>query len=797
MFLLFTTCAVAQHPDSVEVKVHPSYDKVSGIHRWFFGENYRKEWATNVKVPLIRISTIHGGLFPVKEGGGMQSKSLRLKDKTGKEWVIRSVEKTPDKLLPENLRGTFALDWVDDAMSAQHPFSALIVPPLASAAGVHHANPIIGMLAEDAALGTFNEAFKGMVVLLEEREPAGDSDNTTKMLEALKQDNDDHFDARQFLRARMLDLLLGDWDRHEDQWRWRDVKSGSGKVYEAVPRDRDQVFHVNQGLFPRIAALPWINPAFGNFDAELSRPKYVLFKTRFMNGYPDANLSLSEWMRLANEFVAAETDEVLKAGLSRLPKEVYALRFDELFEQLKKRRDRIPAAMASFYRFSNRIVDIKTSDKKELVKLTAVPGNGLRVEIQQLSKNGQPKDTLMNYTFSDTITKEIRLYLSDNDSLVNAAERSGIKLRIARKDSIGFVPVNLYNVWMPLATAAINADDGFLLGVGFKYIGKDGFRKGPYSNVQQLMLMRSFATAAFRVRYSGEWIKVLGKADFTLQAFAQAPDNTFNFFGLGNETTLNKNGTYQTFYRSRFDTYQVDPALRWLLGSNSSFSSGPSFQYYHLNKDGNEGRFINQVDAVSSYDGLTLDQDRMHLGVMMNFITEHRDHDVLPSKGYYLKISLQGYSGLNVYSKSYFQIKPEFTVYQNINKSRSFVLSNRIGGGVSGGNPAFYQSMFLGGQGNLLGYLQYRFAGRHMIYNNFQARLKLANIASYILPGQLGLTGFYDVGRVWSAAEQSDKWHQGKGGGVYFAPAGLTIFQILAGHSVEGWYPYVSLNFRL
>jgi hypothetical protein len=36
-----------------------------------------------------------------------------------------------------------------------------------------------------------------------------------------------------------------------------------------------------------------------------------------------------------------------------------------------------------------------------------------------------------------------------------------------------------------------------------------------------------------------------------------------------------------------------------------------------------------------------------------------------------------------------------------------------------------------------------------MVFNNFQARFRLAEIPGYILPGQLGLSGFCDVGRVW------------------------------------------------
>ena len=122
--------------DSIEVSAYAPYDNVSGLHRSLFGENYRKEWATPTKLPVIRISEIKGGLTPLKRGGGHQTLSLRLKDKDGKEWVLRSIEKYPDVLLPEQLRETFAKDVVRDAMTAQHPYAPLIVPVLADAVNV-------------------------------------------------------------------------------------------------------------------------------------------------------------------------------------------------------------------------------------------------------------------------------------------------------------------------------------------------------------------------------------------------------------------------------------------------------------------------------------------------------------------------------------------------------------------------------------------------------------------------------------------------------------------------------------
>lgn len=825
--------------DSVIVKVHPSYDKVTGIHRWLFGENYRKEWAAPVKLPVIRLSEVYGGLSPIKQGGGMQSKSLRLVDKSGREWVLRSVEKTPDKLLPENLQGTFAVDWIEDALSGQHPYSALIVPPLAEAAKVPHANPVIGVVADDAALGEYKNIFVNTVCLLEEREPIGESDNTLKMLDKLVKNYDNRVDGETFLRARMLDLLIGDWDRHEDQWRWAETENGDKKVYIAVPRDRDQVFHLEQGIFPDIAALPWINPVLGDFKGNIKDARYWLFKTRFMKPFPDAQMRHEQWMKVVKQFVAAETDEVLEAGLRRLPVETYKMRHVELLAKLKQRRNDIPKAMDEYYRFINRIVDIRASDKTEKITITDAPNNGMHILINKTNKEGRATDTSLSITYNPDITQEIRLYASGGDDHITINNTtSPIKLRLigaegnkvyevtqsknkvqvynapnAKFEGLSnrlnkhlsadtlntrFVPTNPYNVWMPLATAAINADDGFLLGLGFKYTQYDGFRKLPYSNTQQLMLIHAFATEAFRIRYSGEWIQAIGKADFTLQAIINAPDNTMNFFGVGNGTTLNKQQrNYRRYYRTRFDTYQIDPALRWHTGEGSTISAGPSFQYYRMDPDDNIGRLISNSSLIGSYDSTTVTQDRAHLGLLVNFNSNKRNFAVLPTGGYYLNITLQGYTGLNGYSKAFAQLKPDFTIYQKLNSSGSIVLSDRIGGGISVGKPAFYQSMFLGGQGNLLGYLQNRFAGKHMVFNNLQGRLKLANIASYILPGQLGVSGFYDAGRVWAEDEKSDKWHQGVGGGLYFAPAGITVIQLLAGHSEEGWYPYISLSLRI
>lgn len=825
--------------DSVLMKVHPAYDKVSKLHRKLFGENYRKEWALETKLPVIRISEIQGGLTPLQRGGGQQSTSLRLVDKSGKEWVIRSVEKNPDPILPEELRGTIAREFLDDETSSQHPFSALIVPPLANAAKVRHANPVIGLMAPDTAFGVYERLFANTVCLLEEREPGGESDNTPKMIKTINKDNDNGFDGKGFLRARLLDLFIGDWDRHEDQWRWLNVsKKKKDKQFEAVPRDRDQVFHLTEGFVPNFTAKSYILPTFQGFGGKIKHVDYSLFKTNFLNAYPDVQFSYKEWMKITDDFIAAMTDSVLEASLQKLPTSSYNLRHKQLLAQLKERRGNIHKAMDEFYRFVNKIVDIKLSNKNELIEITDTANNALNIKVNKINKDGIIKDEIMNKTYDPLITKEIRIYVSNgDDSVVINNKNSNIKLRLISGDgdkvynvtsskntikyygkengivfkdtanklqkhidkdsaNTAFTPVNLYNVTMPLTNIGINPDDGLLLGLGFKHIQQEGFRKKPFSNEQQVMVMHSFSTKAFSIDYKGEWTEVIGKANFVVHAVAKAPDNSLNFFGRGNETPFNKIGNYKRYYRARFNIYELDPALRWGNLKGTSLAIGPAIQYYKFDADDNNGRFINNVSLIHSYDSATVSQNKIHAGIAVNFISDKRNNPILTTYGSYINIKLNGYAGLNNYSKSYGQIIPEVTIYKSLDKRSNIVLAERIGCGITVGKTTFYQSLFLGGNGNLLGYRQNRFAGQYSFYNNLELRVKLADVGSYILPGQLGLIGYYDIGRVWENDEQSNKWHNGVGGGIYFAPARMVVVKFVMGNSTEGWYPYVALGMR-
>lgn len=822
-------------PDSIVVRVHPGFDSVSRFHRVLFGENYRKEWSNPTTLPVIRLSQVKGGLVPLQRGGGYQSRSLRLKDKNGREWVLRSVNKYPDKVLPEAIRETFAKDVIVDAMSDQHPFSALIVPVIANAAGVPHANPVIGYVAPDTSLGIFEKDFANTVCLLEEREPLGKTDNTPKMMKELVKDNDNGFDSSLFFRARLVDVFIGDWDRHEDQWRWAYDKDGKNKNYKAVPRDRDQVFHVMEGLFPTIASWKSIAPKLHNFNGRIKNINEFFTSNSELNMHFLSSFNEEDWMRMTREFTDAMTDSVLEAALRRLPVEAYRVRHDELLAKWKMRRANLSAAMNQYYHFLNRIVDLQTSDKNELVSFTDEPGKGMEVAIRKISKKGRISDLMYKRVFDPAVTKEIRLYLYKGDDSVYINNTSSIKIRIigrkgekvynvahsetnvkvygkpedvsaqgetrkldmhlsADSANTAYVPTNPYNRVLPVINAGYNKDNGVLFGLSVKFINQ-GFRKVPYSSMQQLSFLHAFSTDAYSFGFHSEWLRALGKADVLTDLKILAPDNTQNFFGVGNNTVFNKTGDYVHYYRTTFSVYELNPALRW-RNKDVTLSIGPSMQYYRFDKDDNKGRLIQTPGLIGTYDSSTIDKAKLFGGIRINFVKDGRNDALLPTEGVYAHVGVLAYAGLNGYAKSFIQVTPEIAFYKSIDRQSALVVADRLGGGAGFGKTAFYQSLFLGGHENLLGYRQYRFAGQYMLYNNLEARIRLAQIGSYILPGQLGLLGFYDAGKVWQSGHNSSEIHQAVGGGLYFAPAQLAVLQFVAGYSKEGWYPYFTLGFR-
>ncbi|MFT4031736.1 MAG: BamA/TamA family outer membrane protein [Siphonobacter sp.] len=820
-------------PDSVEVAISPSYTQVSKLHTFLLGKNYREIWATPVRFPVFDIQK--EGLNILQKGGGMQTKSLRLEDPKGNEWVLRTVDKVPEMALPVAFRETIARDVLQDEISAGYPYAPLAVVPLAEATHVPHAHPRLVYVPDDPALGTYQSDFARTICLLEERNPEGKSLSTPKVTEALEDDNDNQVDERAVLRARLLDLFIGDWDRHEDQWRWGNTKTPKGKLFYPIPRDRDQVFFKAGGLLPHIAAWPWLQPKFQGFRTKLSNVNGFMFNARYFDRMFLQGLSKADWEAEISDFEKALTDEVLQRAIGQLPPSVRQKSGSQILTTLKARRQWLREKALKYYRFLSKNVDITGSDKKEYFEISHSPTGQVDLSIRKIAKEGTNPSPFYHRIFDPSDTKEIRLYgLKGDDEFVVTGNNKQIKVRLIGgkgADRFSVSPhqpqktvvydvsaeanqlpqagqavvhtstdktINAYDSHafaydklIPMLAGGYNLDDGLLLGAGGQLM-KQGFRKHPYASMNRLLITHSLATNAFAIKYDGIFTEAVGKNDLWLTANIKAPDNVTNFYGTGNETV---NDHIIRYYRTRYDLMNFAALLKRKISPQIHVSAGPVFQYFRLGLADNQGRFIE--DYLATLPENRFLQKQSFIGLQATVDLDNRNDKVLPSRGIHWITNVTAFQGLGKeHNNQLTQLNTDLTVFTSFNKAARVVIVNRLGAGITTGNPAFYQLQYLGGQDNLRGYRKYRFAGDHQVYHNLELRLKLFNFRSYLFPGSVGLMAFNDIGRVWQKGESSKQWHDGYGGGIYISPASLLILTATAGFSDEGVLPYVSVGFR-
>jgi len=83
------------------------------------------------------------------------------------------------------------------------------------------------------------------------------------------------------------------------------------------------------------------------------------------------------------------------------------------------------------------------------------------------------------------------------------------------------------------------------------------------------------------------------------------------------------------------------------------------------------------------------------------------------------------------------------------------------------GTYPFYEAAYLGGAPSLRGLRLQRYAGDAMVHGGADLYIPVTK-AFLLVPGEIGVFGLADFGRVYLDGERSDRWHHGFGGGVYF-----------------------------
>lgn len=813
--------------DSVVISASDKYKKEKKFAQIFFGDNYRKEWSTPVTLKEFNLRKEQGGFKILSLGGGKQTKSLKLADKNGKEWSLRTIEKDPEKALPQNLRGTMAQDVVEDMISASDPYAPLVVPTLAKALGVPHAAPRYFFVPDDPAFGKYRALFANKVVMLEDRDPVPDADtkSTSKVTNKLFEENNDKINQEGVLKARLLDMLIGDFDRHADQWKWGTQDTGIGKLYIAVPRDRDQAFFKSDGLLVKFLSRQNMRFLQG-FNKHIEDIKGLNFVARdfdrfFLNGIEEQT-----WKSITDSFVYKLNDKVIAEAVANYPEAIKPMMAEKVAKKLKSRRGDMAKQSMAYYKFISREVTVTGSNEEEYFRLSQ-DGKNLKLSVYRKEMDNDSSLVAYHRSFDPSVTKEIRLFgLNGNDKFtIDSNVVSPIKVRIIGgkgADSFnlqGNVRNYLYDLsteknvivnsrrtknemssdvsvldykrngfeynqlGFPLLNLGFNSEDGLLLGVGF-HARTFGFRKQPYSTDQKLTsLVAPSNGSAYQLKYRGEFNQVIGKNDLVLNADFVNPTLS-NFFGIGNETQFNKSLKIP-YYRVRYKYVETDLLLRKRYNDLLSLSVGPTYYHYWDDYQDNKFRILGNP-ASQGLDSASIYSPKSYLGLKAKLDIVYINNPVFPSRGITWFTEYKTLRGLNDNSRKFSSIQSDMTIYAKVSDLSRVSTVLRFGGGyVFSDKMEYFQALNLGANNYLRGFYKNRFSGNSMLYSSAEMRYKLFKSKSAVLPGDVGLLGFFDIGRVWADNLPSKKWHNSYGGGLYFVPFNLVMLSATVAFSEE------------
>jgi hypothetical protein len=785
------------------------------MKRFLMGDMYRDLWATEIEVPVLDIHNKAGGLTPIKKGGGMQTISLRLQGANGLQYSLRGIKKNTEFLTQRNLRGTIAQDIIYEGMAGAHPYAALAVPPLANAAKIYYSNPELVYVPKDAILGDYIDEFGGMLAIIEERpdnnmEAFSNFGNSKKVIsysKAIKkiQNSTKHqIDLPFTLRSRIFDMLIGDWDRHDDQWRWATFKKGKKTIYRPIPRDRDQVFFRFDGVLPFLTRQRALMPKFQPFKKEIISIEGFNFNARYFDRAFLSQATLNDWLLQVENLQSFITDSVIEVSISKLPKASQEMHGNELKDILKARRNNLAHFVKEYYEILSKQVDIIGTFGSEKFVVKRMNDREVEVSVFNIKKDKSiATKAFYKRIFNTEETKEIRLYGLDgkDEYIVEGSVNKSILVRIiggTKKDKIEdnstvkgwrnytkiyetssknafslgkesklFIknePEHIdynrrgfrYNRLAPLLSLGRNPDDGFYLGAGFVYT-KHGFKKEPFEQRHKFVLGKSINRQdGWRADYTFTYTDIIGQADFESDLSLRLPQ-FFDFHGIGNETPFIDKDEHSEAW-VRLSKIRWKPSLIIPISNYASaleiFSSLNHFRH----QEGIHDSFSHHWKSRQT-----------NLGLGVGFSYENMDHVTNPHRGFVFNTSGQWSQDISGNDYSFFELKSELRLFIPLNfRKKQTTLAFRSGFAKNFGDFSFFQSHFLGGQTNFRGVYRNRFSGRSMQFNSLELRTSLLKVPNYVVPFDFGFTAYTDLARTWQDKEESKKWHHSYGLGMYF-----------------------------
>ncbi|GEQ86104.1 hypothetical protein ULMS_16120 [Patiriisocius marinistellae] len=804
----------------------------TGFYNFIWGKRYREYFGIPVTAEVADLSKVYKGLKITKAGGGHQSYSARLADEDGREYAMRGLEKNALKFLKfkvpgisyakEDYEGTFAETAVYDFFTTTHPYMQLVINPLAEAVNLNHGNTSLYYLPKQPGFEILGDAYGDQLYFIEERpndeqkdypgynrmNPGGgeikEFESTKDVFEKIKEDEKYAIDQKAFIRARIFDMLIGDWDRHEDQWRWGQYEINEDDIrFLPVPRDRDGAFAKFDGVaIPAIQLFLPDTRFWQSYDQEIPNVKWFNGEGNNLDRSILNKFSTAEWIAQAKYIQDNMSDEAIEKAFEKLPKEVQDEASENIKKNLKGRLANLDKIAERYGTYLNKTVAIHGTNKDDKIKITRLD-NGMTKVVLERKLKGE-NEVFFDRTFDAKETKEIWIYgLDDDDEFevegngdnkimvrliggygkdnFNIKNRAKVKVYDWKHEETKFEDktpshqfTNKYetntfhwryfkennNILLP--SLGFKTDDGLFLGLKDTYTNY-GFNGNPFRYQHSLTANYYFDYQAIELMYGGEFANIVPNWNLVLGGYFTNDSFANNFFGYGNETVYDGNADDEDreFNRARMQQIKANVGV-----AHKFFSFNGLFESFRVDED--PTRFFtpqnvnNQVFETQNY-----------IGAEAKFEYKNQNAADFPTKARLLGVTIGAKSNLDETDNAFAYASAKIGWQEKLIPSGDLVLATNAefkhNFGDFGDDYFFYHAPSLGGDNGLRGFRNERFAGNTYFYQSTDLKARLLRVVTAAAPITFGAYGGFDYGRVWAEGENSDVWHNSYGGGIWLS----------------------------
>lgn len=770
--------------------------KRSGIYNNLWGEHFRELYSTPVSVKTTMLSAIFGGAKVVGQADSFHG--LYIEDKQGKQYLLKPLGGSTSFLQSDffqemynkaDFKDTYLDQFIGDAYTIINPYTFLVSDYLAKESGLNSNNPRLYYIPA----GTYSDTIADgsgiqnrLVSIIDVPEPDSYKNiiTTDSLLSILQEDKSYRVNQQLYIRERVFDMLIGDWNKIPENWNWLSYEDSTGVIYQPIVIDRSHAFTKVDGfLFKQmlnVLALGFIS----NYEEQLNDVKKFNSLGFTLDVALTAQSDKAVWLNEARYLKDKLTDEVIDNAFLKLPNAIHGKGIEGIKDKLKKRRNALDDIAGRYYDVLQYNPVITGTNRNDSIIINKYGSDSVRISIY----DRQSGTSVFMHDYSKKLSKEIWLYGMEGDDVYNVEESVKNKLPVflisgkgennyyaepnhkiriygykSEKKELDTLhntkviftdseDIHTYNYdktrYMDVSLSpwgVYDSDWGLTLG-SFLSFTQYGLKRSPFSYQHRIgyNYLRGFM-------YKGTFPSYDGKRNIYIDAFVGSPANFSNFFGFGNDTNGFKDKK-KNYNRVKVAQYSIASSIHTEFKKDQNLVLSIGLEAYKVKYEND--KYLNDFYEEDN----SIFKRKYFLDLSVGYEIEKELSSFIPvfsssvSTGWKLNIG---------------DVCRNF-IYTEANMGFNFRLTDRVMLATNMKGKMIYNSkydFYHSASTELRGYRDSRFIGQYSYYQYSDLRVDMGKIQNPFTPLKYGLFTGFDFGRVWLPEESSKKWHTSYGGG--------------------------------